>query len=292
MGFFTNRYKELDKDFEEVVPEEKYLRINTLLREEEEVIKRLNRLGVQVYKTALPGCYSYKSSFALSSMTEHLNGWFYLQGLASQAAAYALNPEQGSLVIDMAAAPGSKTTHVSQLMNNTGRIVALDKNRDRLFALRENCERLGVLNVIGVRKDAIYAHDLDLKADYVLLDSPCSGNYCSDEGWEDKRTLMDVQQNARTQRELIKTAYKLLKKGGVLVYSTCSLEPEENELIIQFALSLGFEIEDVNLPDLGQSPGTTSFGDETLDTSLSKTIRFWPYKTRTEGFYIARLKKN
>ena len=291
MGFFTNRYKEFDKDFEEVVPEERFLRVNTLLFDEQEVIKRLNRHGVQVFKTPLKYCYSYKSSFALSSMVEHLNGWFYLQGLASQAAAHALSPKEDSLVVDMAAAPGSKTTLLAQLMNNTGRIIALDKNRDRLFALRDNCERLGVINVLGVRKDAVYAHDLALEADYVLLDSPCSGNYCSEEAWESKRTLMDVQKNARLQRELVKTAHRLLKKDAVLVYSTCSLEPEEDELIVDFALSLGFVLEDIPLPDLGQSPGITSYNGEALDPSLSKTMRFWPYKTKTEGFFIARLRK-
>lgn len=289
MGFFLDRYKKMDSGFEPEVPQKKYLRMNTLIQDEATTFKQLKH-RMTIKKTPLPYCYSFEADFAPASSIEHLSGHFYLQGLASQVVANALKPQEDWLIIDMAAAPGSKTTHIAQLMNNTGRILALDKSRERLLAVRDNCERLGVLNVIAIRKDARFALDLP-KADAILLDAPCSGNYCSEEDWETKRTIEGVQENARLQKDLLRTGYKLLKPGGVLLYSTCSLEPEENEFSVDYALSLGFSLEDIDLPDLGQSPGLTSFEERSFDPSLAKTLRFWPYKAGTEGFYLAKLRK-
>lgn len=291
MGYFLNRYKEVEPGFEAAQPTGQYLRVNTLKVKEEELVWLLTKAGVKHEKTPLPGCLRCTADFSLSTTTEHLSGLFYLQGLASQAVAHALNPQEGWLVVDMAAAPGSKATHIAQLMNNTGRVLGLDKSSERLVALRTNCERLGVENVIAVRKDARFATDLKVKADAVLLDAPCSGNYCSEQNWEDKRVIGDVKNNARVQKELVKSAYNLLKPGGILIYSTCSLEPEEDEQIVNFAVKLGFVLEDVPLPDLGQSPGLTSFNGVDFDPSLVKAARFWPYKTNTEGFFVARLRK-
>lgn len=292
MGYFLNRYKEFEPGFEPVQPSGQYLRVNTLKIKEEELVWQLTKASVELEKTPLPGCLRCTADFSLSTTTEHLSGLFYLQGLASQAVAHALNPKENWVVIDMAAAPGSKATHIAQLMNNTGKVIGLDKSSERLIALRTNCERLGTANVIAVRKDARFATDLQIKADAVLLDAPCSGNYCSEEGWEEKRLIGDVKKNARVQKELIKSAYNLLKPGGILVYSTCSLEPEEDELVINHALKLGLEVIDHELPDLGYSPGITHFDGEELDPSIAKTARFWPHKTGTEGFFIAKLRKS
>jgi NOL1/NOP2/sun family putative RNA methylase len=255
-------------------------------------MQQLNMHGVTCKPTPLKNCFEYEAAFSISTTTEHLTGKFYMQGLASQAVTHVLAPKKDWLVIDMAAAPGSKTTHIAQEMHNTGRVLALDKNSERLLALRSNTERLGITNVISVRKDARFAYDLNIVADAVLLDAPCSGNYCSEENWEDKRMLSDVQKNARVQKELVKAAHKLLKPGGVLVYSTCSLEPEENELILQHAIDMGFVVEPTGLPDLGQSPGLTEFDGKELDASIAQAARFWPYKTGTEGFFVAKLRKS
>ncbi len=255
MGYFINRYEKIEPGFKAEIPEEKYLRVNTLKIDADELVWLLTKSGAELEPTPLKNCFSYTAEFSLSTTTEHLAGQLYLQGLASQAVAHILNPKKGWLVVDMAVAPGSKATHIAQMMKNTGRILGLDKSNDRLMAVRSNCERLGIANMIGVRKDARFATDLGIKADAVLLDAPCSGNYCSEDNWEDKRTIQDVKNNARVQRELMKSAYNLLKPGGILVYSTCSLEPEEDEMIINYALKLGLTLETIQLPDLGQSPG-------------------------------------
>lgn len=282
----------MNPEFEPIVPTSQHLRINTLKTIEESVVKRLKQAEITLEKTPLPGCYVFSASFALSSTTQHLLGHFYLQGLASQVVAHVLNPKEDMVVIDMAAAPGSKTTHIAQLMHNTGRILALDRNSDRLNAVRDNCERLGVTNVVSLRKDARFVTDLKIQADAILLDAPCSGNYCSEESWEEKRTIQDIKANARVQKELIKAATIVLKPGGTLVYSTCSLEPEEDELIINWALEhLDLELVEISLPDLGQLPGITEWDGEKLHASLNQTLRFWPYKTGTEGFFVAKMKK-
>lgn len=293
MSYFTERYKKICPDFEAAEIADKSMRVNTLRADEKTVVERLEKVGVKLTPQPLPYSYAYEAEFSISTTTEHLLGHFYMQGLASQTVAHVLAPEEGWTIIDMAAAPGSKTTHLAQIMNNTGRILALDKQSERLNALRNNCERLGVSNVIAIRKDARFATDLKIKADAVLLDAPCSGNYCSDEGWEEKRLIGDVKKNGRVQREMLKTAAKLVKEGGIIVYSTCSLEPEEDELVIDYAVKkLGLVVEETGLPAaLNTSPGITAWEEEELDASISKCARFWPHKTKTEGFFVARLRK-
>ena len=190
MGYFTKRYIKICPDFEQVVPTTRHLRLNPLRGLPESTIKQLTEAKVILKETKLPLCYEFKSRFGLSGTTQHLLGQFYLQGFASQCVGHAMAPEKDWLIVDMAAAPGSKTTHLSELMKNKGKILAIDKSAERLLAVRENCERLGISNVITVRKDSRFATDLGVKADAVLLDVPCSGNYCSEENWEKKEQLM------------------------------------------------------------------------------------------------------
>ena len=295
MTFFTNRYVAIEPGFKPEKPQKQHVRINTLKAPEEEIVRRLKKAGVKLKTTPLPLCYEYSAEFSLASTVEYLQGLIYPQGLASQAVAHALAPQEGWTIVDMAAAPGSKTTHLAQLMNNAGVIVALDKSPERLLAVRNNCERLGVLDVVGVRKDARFASDLKLEADAVLLDAPCSGNYCSEEGWFEKRILGDIAANARVQKELFKSAVGLLKPGGVLVYSTCSLEPEEDELVIDWALKKypDLTLEELPLPAaLKFSPATTSWEGKALDSRLALARRSWPHLSGTEGFFIARLRRH
>jgi tRNA (cytosine40_48-C5)-methyltransferase len=292
MGFFENRYSRIVLDFEPVMADKPALRVNTLKIDACALGKRLGRKKVKLERIPyLADGYWYESPFSLGATPEYLQGYYYLQGSASQLVSEVLDPRPGETILDMAAAPGSKTTHLAQLMRNQGSIVAVDENAQRLAALRNNCERLLIRNVLMIKKDARFVRDLGLLFDRVLLDAPCSGNYCSEPGWFEKRRIDDVKANARVQRELFKAAYDVLAPGGTLVYSTCSLEPEEDELVIDWALGKFSDLDAQEIPQKVGDPGIVEWEGRRLDPRLSRTRRFWPHRTQTEGFFVAKLRK-
>ena len=227
----------------------------------------------------------------MAATPEHLQGYYYLQEAASQLPAEILEPKGTDTVLDMCASPGSKTTQLAMLMNNKGKITALDSENVRLPKLQNNLERCGVTNTITYKKDARYAQDLGLEFEKILLDAPCSGNFAIEPDWFLERKLGDIKALVKTQRQLLQAAIDVLKPGGILVYSTCSLEPEENELNINWLLN---EYKDVELEkidiDIGD-PGLTKAFDRELNPDLAKCKRFWPHKTGTQGFFLAKLRK-
>jgi NOL1/NOP2/sun family putative RNA methylase len=270
------------------------LRVNTLKTTEKEIISRLKSIGVNLTKIDYTDFgYYYKATFSLGATSEYLQGYYYLQEAASQLPPQVLEPKPDEVILDMCAAPGSKTTEIAQYMKNTGTLVALDADPRRLFALRNNLERCGVNNTLLYRKDARFVFDLGLQFDKVLLDAPCSGNYTIEEDFFIKKSVDGIRERSRLQKELLKAAVKVLKKNGILVYSTCSLEPEENEMNIDWVLSKypEMKLEQVNL-DIGDDGLVEVFGKK-LNPEIKKCKRFWPTKTNTEGFFIAKLvKKN
>jgi NOL1/NOP2/sun family putative RNA methylase len=292
MNFIT-RYEELGQRFSpSSVVVKKAIRINTLKINELELKKRLEKNGVKLEKIPyLSHGYFYEAKFSLGSTPEYLQGYYYLQEPASQLPVEVLEPKEGEIILDMAASPGSKTTQMAQHMNNKGVIVALDNDRRRIESLQNNLERLSVTNAILLKKDARFADDYKVKFDKVLLDAPCSGNFCIENDYFAKRSLNDLFQKSKVQKELLITGIKCLKKGGVLVYSTCSLEPEEDEMVIDSVLKEHPEmkLEDINI-DIGDAGSTEAFG-KVMDPSLAKTRKLWPHKTNTEGFFIAKLRK-
>ncbi|MGM5485294.1 MAG: RsmB/NOP family class I SAM-dependent RNA methyltransferase [Nanobdellota archaeon] len=281
MNFFLNRYKKWGHELTGNEKPKPALRINTLKISEKDAVRRLKDSEVTLEKiNFLDKGYHYDADFSLGSSPLYLLGYYYLQEAASQLASEVLAPKEDDLVLDMCASPGSKTTHLSQLMGNKGTVVALDINNPRIMSLRNNLERLGVRNCLVYRKDAKYADDLQLSFDKVLLDAPCSGNYSNDEGWFEKRDIGMIESNAEEQKDLITSAFDVLKPGGEMVYSTCSLEIEENEKVIEFALEkFDMELMDVN----------TTAGEPGLTERTRRCRRFWP--PETQGFFIARLKK-
>jgi NOL1/NOP2/sun family putative RNA methylase len=299
MTSFVDRYKELKPSFDlnscpNIEQVRDVLRVNTLKIDEIDLIKRLKKRGVKLKKLSwLPHAYKYKSKFSLASTNEYVQGYFYLQEAASQVPALVLDPKQDDLVLDMCAAPGSKTTYLSQLMNNSGKIIALDSNISRLAALKSNLLRCGCLNVLVYKKDARFAFDLNKKFDKVLLDAPCSGNFVIEDDFFTKRNIQSFFNRAKLQRELLKSAHKVLKSKGELVYSTCSLEPEENERVINWFIKT---YDDMKLIDIDfkvpcASPGLTSAFDKTFSNDLKKTLRVWPDTSKLQGFFIAKLIK-
>lgn len=290
---FLARYEDLGVSLDITCRPRSALRVNTLKIDEDILLRQLRKKGVTLEKIPfVKHGYWYTADFSLGATPDYLQGHYYLQEAASQVPPLILTPSPGDVVLDMAAAPGSKTTALAQLMQDTGVIVALDTEPVRLASLRNNVERMGCSSIVCYKKDARFASDLGVLFDKVLLDAPCSGNYCIEENYFTDKTLTGIKQRAKLQKELLKSAYKVLKSGGVLVYSTCSLEPEEDELVIDWFLEKYPAMSLAPIQSDVADPGVTTIFGEQLDPSLSLTKRFWPQKTGTQGFFIAKLVKS
>ncbi|WP_456423419.1 NOL1/NOP2/sun family putative RNA methylase [Thermococcus sp.] len=215
---------------------------------------------------------------SLSELESFKEGLFYAQSLPSMVVAHVLEPSEGEIIVDMAAAPGGKTSHIAQLMENRGEIIAIDKSRNRLKKMEEELKRLGVKNVRLIRMDARKLPEMGIKADKILLDAPCTALGIRPKLWESK-TPKDIIATARYQRAFIWAAIKSLRKGGVLVYSTCTLSYEENEANVRFMLEKGLKLEEQ----------AVFIGSEGI--GLDKVQRFYPNRHLTQGFFIAKLRK-
>lgn len=255
MNKFIKRYLEWQSDFKEVEIRSRTLRlVNNTVSE----MKSKYNIDLKKIKGNL---YEYSSAYNITSSIPYLNGEVFIQAEPSYDVVELLDPKKDDLVLDMCAAPGSKTIHIAELIKE-GSVIALEKNNARLKKLKYNLERMHVDNVISIKADASIWKS-DVKFDKILLDAPCSGNYTVERDWFKKRSLIDIKNKALTQKKLIENASKLIKTDGVLIYSTCSLEKEEDEQIVEYAQKLGFKLE------------------------FEK--KYWPHLTNTIGFYMAKL---
>jgi NOL1/NOP2/sun family putative RNA methylase len=266
------------------------IRVNPLKITDAELIETLSEQGVQLEKIPYldHGYRVLYSPFSLGASIEYLLGMYSLQETASQYPVQVLKPTSSDKVLDMASAPGGKTTQAAAYMQNKGIIVAIDINRDRLYATENNVERCGITNTSIHHVDALALPD---KPGFtkILLDTPCSGNYVTDPHWFSKRTEQDIEHNAELQKKLLIKAINLIEAGGTLVYSTCSLEPEENELNINWLLeNYNVELEEMDGPG---SPALTEINGFKLDGSVIRCRRFWPDQTGTQGFFLAKVLK-
>jgi NOL1/NOP2/sun family putative RNA methylase len=205
-----------------------------------------------------------------------------------------LNPKPGDVVLDMAAAPGSKSSQIVQYMKNSGVLIANDVKGDRLAALGINLQRIGAHNqVITLMQGERFA-DAGIMFDRILLDAPCSGTGTIRKS--PKTILMwnpdMVKRLARMQKKLIMTAWKCLKPGGTLVYSTCSTEPEENEGVVSFLLGNAKDARmlEINLP-IKRSNAVLEFDGESYHPEVHNCLRLWPQDNDTEGFFVAGIRK-
>jgi 16S rRNA C967 or C1407 C5-methylase (RsmB/RsmF family) len=172
-------------------------------------------------------------------------------------------------------------------MENTGVVVALDVNKRRVNALSNHLERCHVGNAVVYLLDARKVAQLNVKFDRILLDVPCSGNFAADREWFKRRNIADVERNAKLQREILCKAVECLTADGEIVYSTCSLEPEEDELNIDWAVrNLNLQIQEIDC--YGQKGVTNIFGKR-LDSSVEHCRRIWPGET--QGFFVCKLKR-
>jgi NOL1/NOP2/sun family putative RNA methylase len=286
--FFLNRYQQLGWKHREVKLQQS-IRINTNNVKGKNLVGRLESLGVHLQKIPFltTGYWVTYSKVSAGATAEYLLGLYSIQEAAAQIPASLFSDLKDKKVLDASAAPGGKTTQMADLMQNTGAIVALDVDKRRLTALSNHLERCHVSNTVVYFLDARQIHNLNVKFDRVLLDAPCSGNFASDKDWFKNRTLKDVERNAALQRELLKKTSECLTDEGELVYSTCSLEPEENELNMDWAIkNLNLAIQDVNC--VGDSGLTSVFGKQ-IDPTVARCRRLWP--DQTQGFFVCKLKK-
>jgi len=256
---------------------------------EEKVVNRLEALKIKLEKVPFleHGYWVHHSEFSLGATSEYLLGLYSIQEAAAQIPATLFTELKNKVVLDACAAPGGKTVQLADLMQNTGVIIALDVKKERLTAMANHLERCHVKNTIIYNLDARHASKLKLKFDCILLDVPCSGNFSTDKQWFRKRTIKDIERNAKLQREIMTEAAKILKDDGEMIYSTCSLEPEENELNINWAIE-NLNLKVAKIDCYGENTSTKIFGKQ-LDNQIENCRRIWPGKT--QGFFVCKLKK-
>lgn len=244
------------------------------------------------------------------SLNGVLEDCVFLQNLPSMAAAHALSPAPGSRVLDMCAAPGGKTTHLAQLMRNDGFLLAVDKNAKKTAKIRDNCRRFGI-DIVQVRQgdssrlvsnssSSNEEEEEKEQFDFILLDPPCSGLGQRPSFMQNTTPLPNMESFPAYQRELFKAAWKLLAPGGSLVYSTCTVNPAENELMVAWVLQefhgdiellplreeAGGVFAQISQPGL-QVPGLT---EEQGERCL---CRFWPDSEHDSiGFFICKFRKS
>jgi NOL1/NOP2/sun family putative RNA methylase len=224
----------------------------------------------------------------------YVHGWLHGQEEVSVIPGLVCDPEPGERVLDCCAAPGSKTTHLAALMDDRGLMVANDSNLGRIAALRSNAERCGLTNVAVTKQDA---RNLSLKPfggerfDRALVDVPCSceGTVRKNPDALDDWSLDHVEGIAGVQTGILSRAVETTREGGVVVYSTCTFAPEENEAVLDRVLAeYDVDLVSYDLP-LEHAPGVTAWGDETYDDRVRRAKRIYPHHNDTGGFFCAKL---
>lgn len=274
------------------------IRTNTLKTRRKELAQELINLGVNVDPVdwSKEGLIVYDSPVPIGATATYLAGHYILQGAGSFLPVMALQPQLNERILDLSAAPGGKTTHIAQLMKNTGVIFANDISKERCRAVSANCHRLGVNNTVISYKDGRFFAKVMTGFDRVLLDAPCTGTGVAvkDPSVKANKDHKDVKRCSHLQRELLLAAIDCCdaksKKGGVIVYSTCSILVEENEAVINYALKR----RNVKLIETGLEFGRAGFKNfcgYRFHPSMSLTRRFYPHTHNTDGFFVAKLKK-
>lgn len=222
------------------------------------------------------------------------HGWWHGQEEVSAIPAPVLDPQPGERVWAACAAPGSKASHLAQLMDDSGTLVANDRNLGRLSALRFNLERLGVTCGAVTNRDARnfsmqpFAFE---EFDRTLVDAPCSceGTIRKNPDALDEWSEGYLDSVSSLQRAILERAIQATREGGIVVYSTCTFAPEENEAVLDSVL----DSEDCRLVEFGlaldHQPGITGWQSEAFDPSLRKAKRVYPHQNDTGGFFCARL---
>ena len=276
------------------------IRTNTLRTHRRDLAQSLINRGVTlepVGKWSKVGLQIFESQVPLGATPEYLAGHYILQAASSFLPVMALAPQEHERILDMAAAPGGKTTYIAALMKNTGFIFANDSNKSRAKGLIGNIHRLGAKNTIVCNYDAREFPKVISGFDRVLLDAPCSGTgvIAKDPSVKTNKTEKDFMQLPHLQKQLLLSAIDSVdhasKTGGYIVYSTCSVTVEENEQVVQYAL---LKRPNVRLVETGLTFGVEGFKNymgKTFNARMKMTRRFYPHKYNLDGFFVSKFKK-
>lgn len=296
---FIERYRSICPDYDNFLKFsfeflKRSIRINTLKAPIKDIRLRIEKKGWTL--TQVPWC---KEGFWIKgerrdvgNLVEHTLGYIYIQEAASMIPPIVLDPKPGEKILDMCAAPGSKASQIAQYMENKGILIANDYKGERIASLGINMQRMGISNAIITLMQAQWFRNMEF--DRILVDAPCSGTGTIRKSLKTINIWNPamIKRLAGIQKQIISTAFRILKKGGTMVYSTCSLEPEEDEGVIDFLLS---EFRDARLQNidlkLKRSPAITEFEGDRYNAEVKRCLRLWPQDNDTEGFFVAKIKK-
>lgn len=277
------------------------IRTNSLKARRSSLIQSLTNRKVQVDPVGpwtKVGLKVYQSQVPIGATPEYLGGQYMIQSASSLVPVMALAPQQNEIILDMAAAPGGKTTYIGQLMRNTGTLFANDLRKERCKSLVANVHRMGLTNTIVMNMDGRKLENMLPKLDRVLLDAPCTGSgiIARDPSVKVKRGQQDFIAHNRLQKELLITAIDMVdansKTGGFIVYSTCSVSVEENEAVIDHAL----KVRNVEVVSFTSSvnfgvDGLAKYREKRFHPSISLCRRYYPHVHNMDGFFVAKLRK-
>ncbi|MEM1575213.1 MAG: RsmB/NOP family class I SAM-dependent RNA methyltransferase [Nitrososphaerota archaeon] len=263
-----------------------YIRINTLMEDEEKILSKISLEGVKLIKDKRLK-YLYKVESAnkpLSLLTSYKKGFFIIEDFSSIFCIEALKPMPGEKILDICAAPGIKTSHIAQLMNNNGMIISIDSSYSRIKEFKKNMEKLKVKIALPILADATKELPIKINVDKILVDPPCSntGALWSDPSLKWIINYNKIKKFSFLQEKILDNASNYVKNGGIIIYSTCSITIEENERVIEKFLRThpDFSLEEIDLK-IG-SPGLRG---------LNECKRLYPHLHECNGFFIAKLKK-
>lgn len=252
------------------------IRVNSFKTNRDDLIKNLSQIGFEIEETTYDKALNVLNPNGIIDTEYFENGHFYVQDLGSILVSSFLNPRKDSRVLDLCAAPGGKTTHLSELMDNTGEIVACDKSKGKINLIKENAQRLGCKNISPMINDArVLNDDFVNKFDYVLVDAPCSGTglYRKKPDIKWNKGIDDLKDLGKIQLEILNNAKEYVKDQGLLLYSTCSLSKIENEDVIENFLSENKNFKIKKLRD-------------------KEVLKLFPSVDGSDGFSICLLEKN
>lgn len=261
------------------------LRINPLKTTIETVETELKLAGINLSRIPhLPQALRLFGSVGeIHKLPGYPQGWWSVQDSSAQWVSHLLDPQPGETIIDACAAPGGKTTHLAELMQDTGTILACDRAKSRLKKVQQNRERLQLKSIQIQAGDIREFSQYNNSADRVLLDAPCSGlgtlHRRADARW--RHTPENIEELSQLQAELLEKTANFVKPGGYLVYATCTIHPQENEQIVESFLTHHSNWK-IDLPDICLDDVLTSEG----------YLKVWPHRQNMDGFFIVRLKRN
>jgi len=264
------------------------LRVNLLKCTRDDLLARFLKNGIDVGATrSSPQGITVVSSAAVTELPGFAEGYFQVQGEASQLVTYLLGPKSGERILDACAAPGGKSTHIAEMMRDTGEVIAVDPSIRGIDRIRDNARRLGLKSVGAVRGDASRELDSSLTApfDRILVDAPCSGlgTLRSHPEIKWQRDQSDIERLSLLQSKILANVAAQLKPGGVVVYSTCTLMADENDRVVEgFLRQHGeFELENV----AGYLP------EGARHLTRHRYFQALPHRDNTDGFFAARMRK-